>query len=138
MTPSPSTRDRQAVTALRVALSLFIFIHGAYRLSVWGMPDFGGWLASQGVPFGEAVAWLITLMEILGTPVLAAGRFPRLQRPLALWYAGVLTMGAIMVHLPDGWFVVGAGRNGAEYATLLVIGFLITAWASPPVRGEGG
>jgi putative oxidoreductase len=124
----------QALTLYRWVLSALIFIHGAYRLSVWGMPDFGGWLDSQGVPFGVAVAWGITLMEVIGTPILASGWFPRLQRPLALWYAAILTGGLVMVHAPDGWFVVGAGRNGAEYAASLVAGFLIQAWVAPPVR----
>lgn len=126
----------QALTLYRWVLSALIFIHGAYRLSVWGMPDFGGWLESQGVPFGVAVAWVITLMEVIGTPILASGRFPRLQRPLALWYAAILTGGLIMVHAPDGWFVVGAGRNGAEYAASLVAGFLIQAWVGPPVHAR--
>ena len=134
MTSPAPARDAQAVVALRLVLSVLIFIHGAYRLSVWGMPDFGAWLDSQGIPFGLAAAWAITLMEFLGTPLLAWGRFPRAQRPLALWYAFELTVGLVMVHVPDGWFVVGAGRNGVEYSVLLVSGFLITAWASPPVR----
>jgi putative oxidoreductase len=25
-----------------------------------------------------------------------------------------------MVHAPEGWFVVGLGRNGAEYSVLLI------------------
>lgn len=136
MTTDPAIlrRQREGLTALRWVLSALIFIHGAYRLSVWGMPDFGSWLGSQGIPFGVVIAWLITLVETFGTPLLAWGRFPRLQRPLALWYAAVLTGGLVMVHAPDGWFVVGAGRNGAEYAASLVAGFLITAWVSPPIR----
>jgi putative oxidoreductase len=132
--PTLARRRQEGLTALRWLLSTLIFIHGAYRLSVWGMPDFGGWLDSQGIPFGVVVAWVITLMECLGTPILASGRFPRLQRPLALWYATILLGGLVMVHAPEGWFVVGAGRNGAEYAASLVAGFLITAWVSPPVR----
>ena len=129
-----SLRDRQAVAALRIVLSAMIFIHGTYRFSVWGMPDFGTWLDSQGIPFGLATAWVITLVEIFGTLLLASGRFPRLQRGLALWFAAQLTVGIIMVHAPSGWWVVGSGRNGVEYSVLLVSGFLITAWASPPIR----
>jgi putative oxidoreductase len=29
-------------------------------------------------------------------------------------------MGIIMVHYPEGWFVVGAGRNGVEFNFLLI------------------
>ena len=135
---NPSSLDlptaSRALAAYRWVLSVVIFIHGTYRLTVGSPTEFGGWLDSQGIPFGIAVAWLITLVEVLGTPVLASGRFPRLHRPLALWYAAVLTGGLVMVHAPDGWFVVGAGRNGAEFAATLVAGFLIQAWVAPPTR----
>jgi putative oxidoreductase len=135
MTTDPLTRRRlDALTAQRWVLALLIFIHGAYRITVGSPTEFGGWLDSQGVPLGVVVAWTITLMEVFGTPVFAWGGLPRLQRPLALWYAMVLTAGLIMVHAPDGWFVVGAGRNGAEYAASLVAGFLIQAWAAPSMR----
>ena len=36
---------------------------------------------------------------------------------LALIYA----VGIAMVHAREGWFVVGAGRNGAEYSVLLIV-----------------
>jgi len=35
-----------------------------------------------------------------------------------------LTMGIILVHFPEGWFVVGAGRNGMEYSVLLIVCFV--------------
>jgi putative oxidoreductase len=133
MTDDPA-RARRAMTALRWVLSLLIFVHGAYRISVGGVPGFGEWLGSLGLPAGPAIAWTISLMELLGTPVLAWGRF---QRPLALWYAGQLIFGVILVHAPEGWFVVGGGRNGVEYSVLLVSGFLLTAWVAPPMRRPG-
>ena len=34
-------------------------------------------------------------------------------------------MGIILVHLREGWFVVGGGRNGVEYSVLLVSIFLV-------------
>jgi putative oxidoreductase len=33
-------------------------------------------------------------------------------------------MGIIMVHAREGWFVVGAGRNGVEFNVLLIAAFL--------------
>jgi putative oxidoreductase len=135
MTTDTLTRRRlDALTAQRWVLAILIFIHGDYRMTVGSPTEFGGWLDSQGVPMGVIVAWTITLVEVIGTPIFAWGRISWLQRPLALWYATVLTGGLIMVHAPDGWFVVGAGRNGAEFAASLVAGFLIQAWAAPPMR----
>lgn len=125
------SRSERAMTGLRWVLSLLIFIHGAYRISTGGVAGFGGWLTSLGLPLGIVVAWGISLMELLGTPVLAWGRF---QRPLASWYAFQLIVGIVLVHAPDGWFVVGGGRNGVEYSVLLVAGFLLTAWNAPPIR----
>ena len=133
MTNDP-LRAQRAMTVLRWVLSTLIFIHGAYRISVGGVAGFGEWFASIGIPAGTPLAWTLTLMEVFGTPVLAWGRF---QRPLALWYATQLLVGVILVHAPDGWFVVGGGRNGAEYSVLLVSGFLLTAWVAPPIRGPG-
>jgi putative oxidoreductase len=129
--PDQPIRDRQALTILRWALSAIIFIHGAYRALAGGVVPFGGWLEEQGLPFGVVIAALITTVEIIGTPILAWGK---LQRPLALWYASQLVVGIIMVHAPDGWFAVGGGRNGAEFSTVLVVGFLLTAWVAPPMR----
>ncbi|MCE2994142.1 MAG: hypothetical protein LW863_01000 [Flammeovirgaceae bacterium] len=32
----------------------------------------------------------------------------------------ILVMGIALVHLKDGWFVVGGGRNGIEYNVVLI------------------
>jgi len=129
-----SGRHERAMTALRWVLAALIFIHGAYRITTGGVSGFGGWLDSLGFPAGAVIAWTISIVELLGTPILAWGKF---QRPLALWYAVQLIFGIILVHAPEGWFVVGGGRNGVEYSVLLVAGFLLTAWVAPPIRRPG-
>jgi putative oxidoreductase len=63
------------------------------------------------------VAAAITAIEILGTPVYAAGWF---VPPLPAAYASIYVTGIAMVHARKGWFVVGAGRNCAEYSVLLI------------------
>jgi len=52
----------------------------------------------------------------------------------ALGHAAILTLGMILVHWPEGWFVVGGGRNGMEYSVLLIISLLAIAWAWWPER----
>ena len=32
----------------------------------------------------------------------------------------IYTMGVVLIHAAEGWFVVGAGRNGMEYSLLLI------------------
>ena len=49
---------------------------------------------------------------------------------IALLFAVELAVGVTMVHWKEGWFVVGAGRNGVEYSTLLIASFLAVAYAN--------
>lgn len=130
--PYAPAAEHQAFTAMRIVLAAMMFIHGTTRISIeGGVAEFGGWLVQQHIPAGLAVAWTITLMEISATLLIAAGRF---VRPLSLYFAFQLVMGIILVHGPNGWFVVGAGRNGMEFSVLLISGFLAQAWAAAPER----
>jgi len=117
-----------------MAVGAMMLIHGVTRMSLGTVDDFGEFLGLRGFPVGVgvavAVAWLLTAVEILGGALLVLGRF---VFPLALWFAAELTIGVILVHWTEGWFVVGAGRNGMEYSALLIVCFLAIAWAA---RGE--
>lgn len=79
---------------------------------------FGGWLSTQGLPFGLFIAAGVTAFEIIGTPLLA---FRKAVAPLTVVFAFIYTMGIWLVHAPSGWFVVGLGRNGAEFSVLLIV-----------------
>ena len=120
-----TNRAGTALAVIRVVVAVLIFLHGSARLAYGGVEDFGGWLTSLGFPLGLVIAGAITAVEIVGTPILASGR---LVRPLSLYYAAELLMGIVLVHRPEGWFVVGLGRNGMEYSVLLVSVFLTLAW----------
>ena len=111
-------RSKAAWVAIRVALALLLAAHGWARLIHGGVAPFGRWLSSQGLPLGAVLAWAVTALEILGTPLLALGKW---VTPLSLAYAFVLTVGLVMVHAREGWFVVGPGRNGMEYSVLLLV-----------------
>ena len=108
---------RAVLLAFRLLVATLIGIHGWYRLLHGGSPPFGDWLASQGIPLPHAIAWSITIGEIIGSACLAIGVC---VRPFALLFIAVYTMGVILIHLAEGWFVVGAGRNGMEYSVLLI------------------
>lgn len=124
---------RRALVALRIGVASLLFIHGAYRIYDNGPPGFGEWLGSQGLPFGLAIAWTVTIMEVVGTVVMAAGRFVPY---LALYFTTVLTAGIVLVHGKEGWFVVGGGRNGVEFSVSLIIALLVTAYADRDLRGK--
>lgn len=110
---------------LRCTLALLIAVHGWARLLYGGVTPFGQWLDGLGLPFGIGIAWAITIYEMAGTPLLAFGRFVPV---LVAGYAAIYATGIALVHAPAGWFVVGLGRNGAEYSVLLIVALLTVGW----------
>ena len=70
----PSTMPPDcALLGFRLLVALLIGIHGWYRLSAGTSPLFGDWLATQGIPLAHAVAWGVTIGEIVGSACLALG-----------------------------------------------------------------
>jgi putative oxidoreductase len=128
--PSPGTpliankHARLGATILRVVVASVFVIHGVTRTVLGTVDDFGGFLAMSGWPAGHALAWLLTVVEIIGGVALAVGFH---VRPLAVWLGLQIATGIVMVHAQAGWFVVGAGRNGAEYSVLIIACLLAVA-----------
>jgi putative oxidoreductase len=125
LTPSSAARSRAGWLLLRWLLAGLIAAHGWARLVGGGVPPFGQFLDSQGFPMGVAWAAAVTALEILGSLAFALGRG---VWPLSLVYAGVYATGIALVHAKAGWFVVGLGRNGAEYSVLLIACLLCVGW----------
>lgn len=106
---------------VRCAVAAIMFIHGTYRTAVGGVTGFGGFFESLGVPAGVALAWLLTIAEIVGALILAC-RIAVV--PIALWFAVELATGVVLVHWARGWFVVGGGTGGMEFSMLLIACFI--------------
>ena len=102
---APTTPDC-ALLGFRLLVALLIGIHGWYRLHAGASPAFGDWLATQGTPMPHALC----------------------VRPFALLFIAIYATGIVLVHAPDGWFVVGPGRNGMEYSVLLIGSLMLVAW----------
>lgn len=128
---SDDSRSRWAWFALRLVLAGLVAAHGYYRLITGGSTGFGQWLTSQNIPLGAAVAWAVTLSEVVGSVLLAAGRW---VFPVTVLLVLIYAMGIVLVHAPSGWFVVGAGRNGAEYSVLLIACLLCVGIQHAPTR----
>lgn len=124
-----ASRAALALDFIRVVLALLIFVHGATRVAIGGVEPFGAWLESQGFPFGPAQAWAVTLYELTAPLFILARRFVTLA---CLGHIFILSVGLVLVHAPNGWFVVGAGRNGMEYSALLIACLVAVAWAHWP------
>jgi putative oxidoreductase len=118
-------KTQLALLIIRYAACGNMIIHGITRLSNGGVIPFDGYLSALGFP--PYIAWAITAFEIAGAILIMAGKW---VSPLSLIFCIQLLMGIILVHFPEGWFVVGAGRNGMEYSVLLIICFASTAVAN--------
>lgn len=119
---------------LRVTVAILLGIHGWFRALTGGAWLFGGYLAEAGIPMGVALAWGITLFEITGSALLAAGKRVRWIVP---GHSIILIGGIVMVHAREGWFVVGGGRNGVEYSVLLLVCLIVLFMTHKP-GNEGG
>ena len=118
---------------LRVVVAVLIGIHGVARIALGIVDDFGGFLDQVGFPADAALAWTIMLVEIDGGVLLALGYF---VRPLCAFFVVQLVAGIVLVHFPEGWFVVGTGRNGMEYSVLLIVVFAVLGWANKDRRKD--
>lgn len=118
--------NQLALTIIRIAAAGNMIIHGITRLSLATVSDFDGWLTSLGFP--PYTAWIITFFEIIGGVALILGI--KGSKYICLVFCVQLIMGIVLVHAPEGWFVVGAGRNGMEYSVLLIICFVCTSIAN--------
>lgn len=113
--------DKTLWMVLRIVLAGLILAHGWYRCLHGGVAPLGDFLDAKGLKIGDAIAWAITIFEMLAPLSLIVGRY---VFPVTLACSFIYAMGIWLVHAPAGWFVVGAGRNGAEYSVLLIAALL--------------
>jgi putative oxidoreductase len=124
MKPFPFFETQSYLSFLRIALGLMMMAHGAARLYVNSVGAFGEFLNSKGFVIGPVLAWSVTIFDLAGGAALALGYFRKI---ISAGFIFVLTMGIFLVHLPNGWFVVGHQSGGIEYSVLLIFCFLLIA-----------
>ncbi len=120
-----------ALALIRVAAAGNMLIHGIARVATDGVVPFDGYLSSLGFP--PYSAWIITVFELVAAVLIMLNRWVSV---LSLVFCVELIAGIILVHGPEGWFVVGHGRNGSEYSVLLILCFVSIALASWPKRNN--
>ena len=105
---------------LRLAVAFVLLTHSVVGIFNNGINDFGNLYLNQigFAPFGVFLAWSIKLSHIVAAVLLVLNKYIKLAGFVTIF---VLIMGIILVHFQEGWFVVGGGRNGAEYNFLLII-----------------
>jgi putative oxidoreductase len=104
---------------LRITLAVVFFMHGIPSIFTGAVNNFGNnYLNEAGfAPIGLPLAWVIKLSHVACAVLLILNRYIRVA---ALITIPILVAGIIMIHAAEGWFVVGAGRNGVEFNVLLI------------------
>lgn len=104
---------------LRVAMAIILFTHSIPTMVDGGINAFGNsYLNEIGFsPFGLPLAWMIKGLHVVCAILLLLNRYIKWACIPTIF---ILVMGIILVHWPEGWFVVGAGRNGIEYNFILI------------------
>lgn len=104
---------------LRISVALILIMHSVPGMFNNGVNDFGNlYLNAIGfAPFGVAIAWAIKLSHLIAAILLLLNRYIKLASVITI---SVLIAGIFMIHLKEGWYVVGGGRNGMEFNFLLI------------------
>lgn len=107
------------ILILRIAVAIILLTHSIPGMFDNGINNFGNLYLNQVgfSPVGVPLAWLIKLSHVACAILLVANKY---IKPAAIVTILILFAGIVMVHLPEGWFVVGGGRNGVEYNFLLI------------------
>lgn len=119
----PVFSTKLSALILRVVTGVIFVSHGAARIYYDSVSDFGNFLDGRGFIIGFYLAWLITIGELVFGALLAAGHKVKY---CVIFHAIIILGGLVLIHIPQGWFVVGPGSGGAEYSLLLlaVLAFL--------------
>ncbi|SFG80388.1 DoxX family protein [Pedobacter insulae] len=118
---------------LRTGLIVIFLAHSLSGMFNNGVNDFGNLYLNQigFAPFGVILAWLIKLSHVGFVFSLVTDRYLKFTSIVTIL---VLVAGIMMVHLKEGWFVVGGGRNGVEFNFLLIICILTILY--PKIRNK--
>jgi putative oxidoreductase len=110
---------------LRLSLGIMFIAHAALKVFVFTLPGTAGFFAAQGFP--GWTAYPVVAGEFLAGIALIAGFKVRLVSLATL----PILLGALLVHLPNGW-VFSAPNGGWEYPAFLIVLVIVQA-----LIGEG-
>ena len=109
------------LTILRVVLGVIFIAHGLPKLT-GGIEGTVQFLGAVGIPAPIVAAWFIALLETLGGLMLLVGFF---VTPVSLLLVIEMMTGIVLVHAPNGFYVIGPGAGGVEFNLLLVASLLV-------------
>jgi putative oxidoreductase len=108
---------------LKIALIAIFLMHSIPSIVTGDVNKFGKlYLDPIGfAPFGLYLAWLIKLGHVALCISLLTNKF---LKPVGWINISILLVGIFILHIKDGWYVVGGGRNGVEFNVLLIAALL--------------
>lgn len=112
---------------LRIVVGVTYILHGWPKL-MEGSRGTSEFLGQLGFPVPVAWAWLVTLLETVGGLLLILGLF---VTPIALLFIIEMLVGIVLVHAPNGWYVIGPGQGGVELNVLLIAALLVLILTGP-------
>ena len=120
----PYLGQHSSVILLRVVVCIIFIVHAVVRLANNTIDQFGDFLNSKGLVYGYALVWALTLFEIAGGLLLAAGLF---RRVISFIFILILLAGIFLIHTELGWFVGEHGTGRMEYSLVLIAALLVVA-----------
>ncbi|WP_310377962.1 DoxX family protein [Flavobacterium sp.] len=111
---------KKNLTFLRIALIVIFLVHSLAGMFNNGINDFGNLYLNQVgfAPLGVPLAWFIKLSHIALVFSLITNKYLKFTFLVTIL---ILFAGIFMIHIKEGWFVVGGGRNGVEFNFLLIL-----------------
>ncbi|MDX1395973.1 MAG: DoxX family protein [Gemmatimonadota bacterium] len=112
---------------LRVVIGVIFVAHGWTKL-FGGMEGTIGFFGSLGIPAPTLAAWFVALLETGGGALLIVGL---MVTPIALLLAVQMVVAIVLVHIPNGFFVIGPGTGGYSFSLLVAAGLVALVLAGP-------
>jgi putative oxidoreductase len=108
---------------LRLGVAIILLTHSLHGIFNNDVTNFGKLFLDQigFAPFGVFIAWFVILSQVVGSMLLILNQFVKW---ISILFILILLNGIIFVHFQEGWYVVGAGRNGMEFSILLILNLL--------------
>ncbi len=106
---------------LRFGVAIIFLSHSLHGIFTGNdVNDFGNlFLNKIGFsPFGVFIAWGVVISQTITSLLLIANKVLKISCIINII---ILIFGIITVHFKEGWYVVGAGRNGMEFSFILIV-----------------
>jgi len=130
----PASKPNEGMNIVRVTIAVIIGVHSVRGLlHPADVNDFGEAFSQWGFPAGALWAWALVIGQFASDVALL---FKRLIIPACICHAIILISGIFIIHAKAGWFVVGEGRNGAEFSVLLLACLFAIAWTYWPRKQQ--